>query len=503
MKKFTGLFLFLLILLLSLTVFAEVSVSTDREQLPTGEFLEIKVDAPEDAVGCTYIMTLNGKKTFETKETNRFAGRWCARKPGGYVLKVRVRMPDKSVETAETAIMVTEDVTDPDRDQGIGADTVFHQKDGWWKGFSYGSGTLNKSGCAIFTLSHALLRMGFSGSSVLPQNLAVAYKSCHVQGGTSNSMLIGRAAKDFGFNTVDDPIESPGEIRMLLEDGCLFSFSIVLGHIALIDGISADGTKVHITDSAPGATAERIKNGFLYLQAEDGTWTVIDSPEQISGAVWYPETETWGGLEYWMDLEYVAKRGVRLIQPYWLHYTDPETGSDIPAVLQQAGSVLSDITVNGEKKAVRTRDLKWCQKEEHPMLVRITASSSVRLLDPEGEKTVKVASGTLLPMVSEDKNGYIVRFNGLFYRIPVKEAAVVPVVQEDCPEGIVAINGKVSSSGEISVRNKPDGKVLEKWRTGTPVAVLDESGDSYLVEGRGKQAWILKKYVLLNGTDPH
>lgn len=502
MKKTAGLFLFMLVLLLTLSVFAEVSVSADRDTLPTGEFLTIRVDAPEDAVSCTYIMTLNGKKFFETGETSHFSGVWCARKPGNYVLKVKVRMPDKKVESAETVITVTEDITDPDRNAGIGPETVFHQKDGWWKGFSYGSGTLNKSGCAIFTLSHALLRLGFTDDSVLPQNLAVTYKYCHVQGGTSNSMLISNAAKAYGFNTVDDVIESPGEIRMLLEDGCMFSFSIVLGHIALIDGISDDGTKVHITDSAPGATMERIKNSHLYLQEEDGSWTVVENLDQVPGAVWYPETETYGGLNYWLDLDYVAGRGVRLIQPPWLHYLSPESGESVSAVLTQAGSVLSEITVNGEKQTVRTRDLNWTHETEGMMLAKVTGSSSVRLLDPEGEKAVKVKSGTLLPVVSADKGGYRVRYENLYYRISVKDSELIPVVTADCPEGIVAINGKVSSSGEVSVRDKPEGKVLEKWRTGTPVAVLDESGDSYLVEGKGKQAWILKKYVLLNETGP-
>ena len=502
MRKATGFLCLLLILLLALSVSAEVTVSTDRDTVPVGEFVTIHVDAPEDALGCTYIMTLDGKKNFETKDTSHFEGLWCARKPGTYVLKVKVRMPDKVIENAEAAITVTDEVTDPDRNAGIGPETVFSQKDGWWKGFAYGSGTLNKSGCAIFTLSHALLRLGFMDDSILPQNLAVTYKYCHVQGGTSNSMLIGHASEVYGFTTADDMIESPGEIRMLLEDGCMFSFSIVIGHIALIDGISEDGTKVHITDSAPGATMERIKGGSLYLQAEDGSWSVVEDLNHVPGAVWYPETETYGGLNYWLDLDYVASRGVRLIQPAWLHYAAPEGGNPVPVVLNQAGCVLSEITADGNKQSVRTRDLQWEHDTDTLQLAKVTSSSSVYLTDPEGNKAVKVKNGTMLPVVSVENDRFLVRYDNLYYLISAKNAECVPVRMDDCPEGIVAINGKVSATGEISVRNKPNGKVLEKWRTGTAVAVLDESEDSYLVEGKGKQAWILKKYVLLNGTEP-
>lgn len=502
MKKAAGLICFLIILLLALSVSAEVSVSADRDTIPTGEFVTIRVTAPQDALGCIYTMTLNGKKNFETKETSHFEGLWCARKPGTYVLKVKVLMPDKKTESAETTITVTEEISDPDRNAGIGPDTVFHQKDGWWKGFAYGEGTLNKSGCAIFTLSHALLRLGFTDDSILPQNLAVTYKYCHVQGGTSNSMLLTHASEVYDFNTADDMIESPGEIRMLLNDGCMFSFSIVLGHIALIDGISEDGTKVHIVDSAPGATMERIKDALPYVLAEDGSWKAIEDLGQIPESVWYLETETYGGLSYWLDLNYVAGRGVRLIQPAWLHYVSPEDGSSSPALLTQSGCVLSEITVNGEKQSVRTRDLEWKHDTNTLQLVRVTASPSAYLLDPDGEKTLKVKTGTMFPVVSVEKDRYLVRSNNLYYLISAKNAECVPVLMDDCPEGIVAINGKVTATGQVSVRNKPNGKAVEKWRTGTSVAVLDEDGDSYLVEGKGKQVWILKKYVLLDGTEP-
>ena len=35
----------------------------------------------------------------------------------------------------------------------------------------------------------------------------------------------------------------------------------------------------------------------------------------MPGARWFFETDEYGGLEYWLPMEYVAKRGVRLIQP--------------------------------------------------------------------------------------------------------------------------------------------------------------------------------------------
>ena len=71
---------------------------------------------------------------------------------------------------------------------------------------------------------------------------------------------------------------------------------------------------VRVVDSAPGATFERIVNASLYYQMNGGGFREALRLEQIPGARWYLDTEDYGGLEYWMQLSYAAKRGVRLIQ---------------------------------------------------------------------------------------------------------------------------------------------------------------------------------------------
>ena len=47
----------------------------------------------------------------------------------------------------------------------------------------------------------------------------------------------------------------------------------------------------------------------------DGTFAAVASPEEIPGCRWFFETGEYGGLEYWMPVSYLAKRGVRMIQP--------------------------------------------------------------------------------------------------------------------------------------------------------------------------------------------
>jgi len=79
--------------------------------------------------------------------------------------------------------------------------------------------------------------------------------------------------------------------------------------------LSEDKTKCRIIDSAPSATFSRIKNGKIYYTDESGAFIEAASPADIPGAVYYFENDAYGGMTYWMDIAYVARRGVRLIQP--------------------------------------------------------------------------------------------------------------------------------------------------------------------------------------------
>ena len=102
-------------------------------------------------------------------------------------------------------------------------------------------------------------------------------------------------------------------IREYLSQGAVFSFSVCRGHIALVSGPADDETMVHITDSAPGATFERIRNASVYILKRPGVYRAVRSPDQIPGMRWYMDTEEYGGAEYYMTLDYVSGRGVRLI----------------------------------------------------------------------------------------------------------------------------------------------------------------------------------------------
>ncbi len=193
--------------------------------------------------------------------------------------------------------------------------TLYSQSSGQWKNAPYGRSTLEVSGCAIFALSHALEFLGFEGEEITPEYLAANYAFALQEGGTMNSTLVGNVGDDLGYKTRYELYTSLPTIRLKFEEGAVFSFAVVSGHIAMVAEQSEDGTMFRIIDSAPSATWERIKKAQLYRQEADGSFTPITSLTELKGIRYYIENGVFGGADYWLEASYVAKRGVRLIQP--------------------------------------------------------------------------------------------------------------------------------------------------------------------------------------------
>ena len=200
--------------------------------------------------------------------------------------------------------------------QSSDADPIkpYDQLNGTWKYVPYKNSELQTSGCAIFALSTALNILGHTDIETTPARLADKYRFCLVDGGTLNSTLIGNAGKEFGYRTRYDLYNSRQEVLTFFERGAVFSFSVVKGHIALIDRCSEDGSYFHVYDSALSATFTRIAGAEIY-QLIDGEYVPVESPDKIEGARFFIETNAFSGGQYWLKAEYALRRGLRLIWP--------------------------------------------------------------------------------------------------------------------------------------------------------------------------------------------
>ena len=285
----------------------EMTLSLSADSLTVGEILDVTVTAWTNHQ-CQYTLVMDGKTIFKGEETDHFEASYRPREAGDYLLTVTVTDKEGFRVSLAEAFTVS-----------AGTDAslyeVYSQKDGWWQDKVYRKSDLDQSGCAIFALAHALNRMDITGEDTHPVKLAKEFSLCLTADGTNNERLLREASEVYGFGTARDLIENKKKIVSLLKEGCMFSFSVCRGHIAMISGLSEDGSMVRVVDSAPSATIERLVNASIYYQTRSGSWRIASSLSDIEGARWYFETNNYGGLEYWMTVDYAARRGVRLIDP--------------------------------------------------------------------------------------------------------------------------------------------------------------------------------------------
>ncbi|MBQ8536520.1 MAG: hypothetical protein IJ461_03840 [Clostridia bacterium] len=285
----------------------EAALALSANSLPVGGILDVTVTAWTNHQ-CQYTLYKDGKEIFSGEVTDHFEASYRPRSAGVYTLTVTIEDRDG------VSVSVSEEFTVQGEVSNVPL-AVYSQKDGWWLDKQYRKSNLDQSGCAIFALSHALNRLGVTSQDALPAQLAQTFSLCLTADGTNNERLLREASQIYGFETARDLIESKKKIGQLLQEGCMFSFSVARGHIAMISGISDDGAMVRVVDSAPSATFERLVNASIYYQTRSGSWRIASSLADIPMARWYFETDNYGGLEYWMTLDYAARRRVRLIRP--------------------------------------------------------------------------------------------------------------------------------------------------------------------------------------------
>ena len=506
MKKLIFTLLAALLIAAASAACADVTVTFSPQNPRAGDYVDVTVVCDRDnPQTVAWSLSTPESKVFSGDPTEHFTASFRPRTEADYTLSVTVSYGKKDEETASVVIPVSGQAPVQQ-----GPDVVYSQKDGWWHDKVYSSKyhrSLEKAGCAIFALSHALQRMGIDGDDVLPDQLAVTYKSCYIEGrGTANEILTARAGEKYGFTTADDLIESEAGLTTCLRLGDRFTFSIVIGHIAYADGLSEDGTKVHVIDSAPGATYERIKNAWPWYIAEDGSFAEAKTADELPGIRWFFETGEYGGAEYWLDLEYCAKRGMRLIRPAWLtlEATDGILQSVAPDYF---GTVWSRVTAGGELTRVRTKDLAWIHDGTDGMKIARITKKNTAFVDADGKKIsgFKVLNpGLLVPVLREEAKQLYVCYRGTFGYIKKANAEFLSISEEDFPTGLVSINGRTSGSSTVRIRveAKAKGSSYYDWVVGTPLTLLEEKGNFYLAEGKGIRGWIQKEYVTPDQEEP-
>lgn len=285
---------------------AELAYTGDIE---LGDVEDIEIAAWTDHQ-CVYVISKDGEMVASSGPVSHFSTAFRPKEAGQYKLEVSIIDEQGGTASLETDFTVQEADT-----EGLLYD-IYSMQDGWWTGVSFYTSSMAKDGSALFTLTHALSRIGVSSIEILPENLAVNNDviQCLTEDGVDNAKLIKTAAELFGFKTQDDPLTDAAKISELLKDGAVFSFTNEKGSVVLAAGISDDGTLVQIIDPDPSRSFDEIPADTVFMQEEDGSFTAMSALEDDPYTRWYFETASYGGSEYWMKLDAVAPQGLLLIQ---------------------------------------------------------------------------------------------------------------------------------------------------------------------------------------------
>ena len=204
MNRFGKLFLCLAVLLLALagaTAAAEAAITFSPENPKAGEYIDVTVEPErEGAVAVRYTLSTKSGTVFKGEDCTHFTASFRPREQANYTLTATIVYGKKDTETVSVTIPVSGSAPLQE-----GEDVLYSQKDGWWHNKTYSKKhhrSLEKAGCAIFTLSHVLQRMGVTGEDVLPDKLAERYSGMYIEGrGTDNERLLFTAGERFGFQT--------------------------------------------------------------------------------------------------------------------------------------------------------------------------------------------------------------------------------------------------------------------------------------------------------------
>ena len=495
MKKYLFLLIATLILFTTAAACADVEISYEPDRPRLGDTVDVTVTAEDGAESVIYDLSSGDKHVFAGKEDTHFAAAFRPRREAEYVLKVTVKYDDGSKETASVTIPVS-GTADPE----AGRDVIYSQKDGSWKDKSYSNSTMDESGCAVFALSHALQRMGYDDDEVLPAALGVTFANCLSVDGTRNGRLITQASEMFSFYTQEDLFEKKADIIDALNNGDMFSFGIAIGHIALVSGISDDGKMVRIVDSAPSATFERIKNTSMYYIDSDGSFRAAKTLEEMPGFRWYFETSSCGGMEYYMDIEYAARRGLRLIRPPWL-FRVGEDGEKSALTLKYPGTAYFVVEAGEETEQIPATEVFWeTDAPDDKRLAVVNKKSGATLKNSAGKKTARLPACSILPVISLGSKNAKVIYNGKTGFVSLSDVDLTGFVSEIIGSGTITLNGNASGRAEIKIRyaGSSSGKVVDNWKTGTKVTVLDEKNGFCQIEAKGLRVWVQDKYLTLD-----
>ena len=116
------------------------------------------------------------------------------------------------------------------------------------------------------------------------------------------------------------------------------------------------------------------------------------------------------------------------------------------------------------------------------------------------KRLTQIPYHTVIEILEVDGDWAKAVYNGKTGFVSLSDVDLTGFVSEIIGSGTITLNGNASGRAEIKIRyaGSSSGKVVDNWKTGTKVTVLDEKNGFCQIEAKGLRVWVQDKYLTLD-----
>ena len=232
------------------------------------------------------------------------------------------------------------------------------------------------------------------------------------------------------------------------------------------EGGSSSGDSPMVIDTGeqdPMAGVQRKEDGSIEIESGTGGVDIQIEPTAA------PMTEE----EWEAALAAAAAKNGKDTPAVW---KNPATGSACQVKVIYMGIGRSMVEANGEKRLVNTADMTWKTEAPENKVLAVIKSRQVYLHKNPDRKSLgikQIYRDSVVRVLSTGKNWTFVDHAGDCGYILTSALDFYANDHTEFESGYLSLNGKITGTGRIQVRDLGTNKILEGYKPGTPVTVFD------------------------------
>ncbi len=176
-----------------------------------------------------------------------------------------------------------------------------------------------------------------------------------------------------------------------------------------------------------------------------------------------------------------------------------------PTQLHALGIVHSQIKQGKTTTTVATNSLMFAD-DITPAFGAIyapnTGKASLRQSASNNAKTLRQCqSGAIVYIVTPGDEFSLILYKDELGYIRNSALSILPSAPADFTQAVLSLNGKTNGKDRINVRLTPDGPIIGKFATGTPIVIVGQDANWYEIEVEGYRGFVMMKLVTLSSIE--